>query len=193
VRSKAAAQLLLKADYPHIFNVSGGIIAYEGGKAFGDEAFGMEFFVGGDFTDVFRMSYAMEEGLRQLYLLLEEMCEDDAVKQLLIRLAQFEEGHKAKIEALFPDVPGEEAVSSDTLEGGFDRRQILDHFQDRNVGSSEVIELGMMLETQAYDLYSRLAEKADSDKTKAFFLFMVDEEKQHLKYLSREYDRLLSG
>ena len=185
--------MLLKADYPHIFNMSGGIIAYEGGKAFGDEAFGMEFFVSGDFTDVFRMSYAMEEGLRQLYLLLEEMCEDDAVKQLLIRLAQFEEGHKAKIEALFPDVPGEEAVSSDTLEGGFDRRQILDHFQDRHVGSSEVIELGMMLETQAYDLYSRLAEKADSDKTKAFFLFMVDEEKQHLKYLSREYDRLLSG
>jgi len=192
VRSKAAAQLLLKADFQHIFNVSGGIIAYEGGKAFGDEAFGMEYFVSGDFTDVFRMSYAMEEGLQQLYLLLEEMCDDDAVKHLLDRLAKFEEGHKAKLETLFPDALGGEAVGSDALEGGFDRQQILDHFQARKVNSNEVIELGMMLETQACDLYSRLADKADSADTKEFFLFMVGEEKQHLKFLSKEYDRLLS-
>jgi rubrerythrin len=193
VRSKAAAQLLLKADFPKTFNMSGGIIAYEGGKAIGDEAFGMEFFVSGDFTDVFRMSYAMEEGLQQLYLLLEEMCDDEAVKLLLGRLAQFEEGHKVKLETMFPDVLDGEPVSSDALEGGFDRQQILDHFQARKVSSNEVIELGMMLETQAYDLYSRLAEKAESDETKKFFLFMVGEEKQHLKFLSREFDRLLSN
>lgn len=173
--------------------MSGGIRAYEGDKAFGDEAFGMEFFVRGDFTDVFRMSYAMEEGVQQLYLLLEEMCDDEAVKHLLDRLAQFEEGHKAKLETLFPDVLDGEAVSLDALEGGFDRQQILDHFQSREVSSKEVIELGMMLEIQACDLYSRLAEKAESDETKKFFLFMVGEEKQHLKFLSREFDRLLSG
>jgi len=172
--------------------VSGGIIAYEGGKAVGDEAFGMEFFVSGDFADVFRMSYAMEEGLQQLYLLLEEMCDDKDVKHLLDRLAKFEEGHKAKLEALFPDVLDEESVDSDSLEGGFDREQILGHFKTRKVSSNEIIELGMMLETQAYDLYSRLAEKADSDETKEFFLFMVGEEKQHLKFLSNEYDKLLS-
>ncbi|MCK5069869.1 MAG: sulfurtransferase, partial [Desulfocapsa sp.] len=75
--------------------MKGGIIAYDGGKAVGDEAFGMEFFVTGDFSDVFRMSYAMEEGLQQLYLILEDLCEDSEVKALLSRLAKFEEGHKA--------------------------------------------------------------------------------------------------
>ncbi len=193
MRSKAAAQLLLKANFPHIYNVTGGIIAYEGGKAVGDEAFGMEFFVSGDFTDVFRMSYAMEEGLQQLYLLLEEMCDEQDVKHLLGRLAKFEEGHKAKLAALFPDVLDGEPADSNTLEGGFDRQQILDHFQARKVRSDEVIELGMMLETQAYDLYSRLAEKADSAETKEFFLFMVSEEKHHLNFLSDEYDRVLSS
>jgi len=193
VRSKAAAQLLLKAGFPSIYNMKGGIIAFEGGKAVGDEAFGMDYFVSGEFSDVFRMSYAMEEGLQQLYLLLEEMCDESDVKHLLGRLAKFEEGHKAKLKTLFPDVLNGEHVSSDSLEGGFDKQQILNHFQARKVTSDDVIQLGMMLETQAFDLYSRLAAKADNDKTKEFFLFMVGEEKLHLKFLSDEYDKVLAG
>jgi len=183
--------LLRKADFQQIYNMKGGIIAYEGGKAVGDEAFGIEYFVSGDFSDVFRMSYAMEEGLQQLYLLLEEMCDERDVKHLLGRLAKFEEGHKAKMKALFPDDLTGEQVSSDSLEGGFDRQQLLNHFQARKVTSDDVIQLGMMLETQAFDLYSRLAAKADTDETKEFFLFMVGEEKQHLKFLSDEYDKVL--
>jgi sulfur-carrier protein adenylyltransferase/sulfurtransferase len=193
VRSKAAAQLLLKADFENIYNMKGGIIAYKGGKAVGDEAFGMDLFVGGEFSDVFRMSYAMEEGLQQLYLLLEEMCDEPEVKILLGRLAKFEEGHKAKLKALFPGVLDGQLVNSDSLEGGFDKQQVLSHFHGRKITGDEVIQLGMMLETQAYDLYSRLAEKADNSGNKEFFLFMVGEEKLHLKFLSDEYDKVLSN
>jgi len=184
--------LLLSANFPNIYNMSGGIIAYEGGKATGDEAFGMEFFVTGDFSDVFRMSYAMEEGLQQLYLVLKGLCDDGEVKLLLARLAKFEEGHKAKLKAMFPDILDDELSSGDHLEGGFDPQQVLDHCQKRNVTVSDIIQLGMMLETQAFDLYSRLARKADTVETKDFFLFMVGEEKLHLKFLSDEYDRILS-
>ncbi|WP_167320727.1 ferritin family protein [Desulfocapsa sulfexigens] len=177
---------------PHIYNMSGGIIAYNGGKAVGDEAFGMEFFVSGEFSDVFRMSYAMEEGLRQLYLTLKDLCEDKEVKDLLARLARFEEGHKAKLKALFPEVDekgGENDLN--TLEGGYNKQQLLDHFKSRVVAQNDVIQLGMMLETQAYDLYSRLAKKAENPESKEFFEFMVGEEKQHLVFLSNEYDKVL--
>lgn len=171
--------------------MKGGIISYDGGKAVGDEDFGMDFFVTGDFSDVFRMSYAMEEGLQQLYLILEDLCEDPEVKALLSRLAKFEEGHKAKLEAMFPDIENESNVTGNTLEGGFDKQQILDHFQSRIVVQNDVIQLGMMLETQAYDLYSRLAKKEEDVHAKEFFEFMVTEEKQHLSFLSTEYDRIL--
>jgi len=190
VRSKAAAQLLLADGFPHIYNMSGGIIAYDGGKAVGDENFGMEFFVTGNFSDVFRMSYAMEEGLQQLYLILEELCDDQEIKTLLARLAKFEEGHKAKLKSLFPDIAAEEQAGTDILEGGFDRQQIIDHFQSRIMDRDDVIQLGMMLETQAFDLYSRLAAKEENAESKAFFEFMVGEEKQHLHFLSNEYDRV---
>ncbi len=191
MRSKAAAQLLLAEDFSQIYNMSGGIIAYDGGKAVGDEVFGMEFFVSGDFSDVFRMSYAMEDGLQQLYLVLQEVCDNSEVKSLLERLAKFEDGHKAKLKTLFPSVGIDETVNLDTLEGGFNKQQILNHFNSRTATLEDIIHLGMMLETQAFDLYNRLAVKENNPESKEFFEFMANEERQHLGFLSKEYDRLL--
>ncbi len=191
VRSKAASQLLLGHNFPHIFNMTGGIIAYNGGKATGGPDFGMDLFVSGEFEDAFRMSYAMEEGLQQLYLVLVDLCDDEEVKALLDRLAIFEEGHKSKLKAKFPNVGQGEDCAPESLEGGFGKEQIVAHFQGRDFSVDAVIQLGMMLETQAFDLYFRLAEKADDPETEKFFKFMQTEEKQHLGFLSREYDRIL--
>ncbi len=191
MRSKAAAQLLLAEDFSQIYNMSGGIIAYDGGKAVGDEVFGMEFFVSGDFSDVFRMSYAMEDGLQQLYLVLQEVCGNSEVKSLLERLAKFEEGHKAKLKTLFPGVGIDETANLETLEGGVNKQQILDHFNSRTATLEDIIQLGMMLETQAFDLYNRLAVKENDPESKEFFEFMANEERAHLGFLSKEYDRLL--
>ncbi|MEN8199497.1 MAG: ferritin family protein [Thermodesulfobacteriota bacterium] len=191
MRSKAAAQLLLAQGYSNIFNMSGGIIAFDGGKAVGGEDFGMEFFVSGDFQDAFRMSYAMEEGLRQLYLALEETTEDEEARLLLAKLAKFEDGHKAKLKAMFPEAEECGEVAGDNLEGGFDRQQILDHFRSRIDNLHDILELGMMLETQAFDLYSRLSRKSEDSKSKELFDYLAEEEKLHLNFLSREYDKLL--
>jgi rhodanese-related sulfurtransferase/rubrerythrin len=193
VRSKAAAQVLLAADYPQVFNMSGGIIAYAGEhQASGDESLGMEFFVSGEFDDVFRMSYAMEHGLEQLYLILEKDCEDPKLSTLLLRLATFEKGHKAKLEALFPAVKQAQDSSVTTLEGGLDSTQILDHFSSQMTDWRSIIQLAIMLETQAFDLYSRLAKKEKEGEKRDFFVHMCLEEQQHLEFLSREYDSLLN-
>lgn len=192
VRSKAAAQLLLANGFPHTFNMSGGIIAYEGVKAVGGEEFGMEFFVSGEFRDASRMSYAMEEGLRQLYRMLSDLCSDREVKSLLLHLATLEEGHKAKLEEMFPEITNGREASTGTLEGGFYSQQILEHFRSRIHSQDDAIQLGMMLETQAFDLYSRLAKTEVSDEARAFYKDMCVEEKRHLDFLSAEYDRILS-
>ena len=193
MRSKAAAQLLQAEGFTDIYNMSGGIIAYEGGKAAGDEEQGMEYFVRENFDNVFQMSYAMEEGLKQLYLALEELVEDDEAKALLARLAKFEEGHKGKLRARFPEGGGDEVISTESLEGGFDKQQILDHFRDQITSLEDIIQLAMMLETQALDLYSRLSRKTEDEESKAFFQYMAKEEKQHLSFLSDEYDTLLAA
>lgn len=191
MRSKAAAQLLLAEDFTHIYNMSGGIIAYDGKKAVGDVDFGLEFFVSRDFVDVFRMGYAMEDGLQQLYLVLKEECTDDEIQSLLGRLAKFEEGHKAMLRELFPDVVPDENGVFEALEGGFSRKQILDHFSSGSASQEEILQLGIMLETQAFDLYNRLATKENDPESKGFFKLMANEERHHIIFLSKEYDRLL--
>lgn len=175
--------------------MTGGIIAYEGGKAIGDEDFGLDFFGSEDFSDVFRMSYAMEDGLQQLYLKLEELCGDESVKLLLARLAKFEEGHKVKLKSMFPDIANNEKnekTKSADIEGGLSRQQILDNFKTDTITVDDIIHLGMTVEAQALDLYSRLSAQAGTEETREFFLFMVEEEKQHLKFLSAEYDKILT-
>ena len=43
-----------------------------------------------------------------------------------------------------------------------------------------VLELAMMIETQALDLYLRFADKTLNEKTKKALLVIADEEKAHL-------------
>lgn len=192
VRSKAAAQLLLGSDYSQVFNMSGGIIAYSGDtKAKGGETIGMELFVPGEFIDVFRLGYAMEHGLEQLYSVLAKNSTNDKLRELLLRLAAFEKGHKAKLVALFPQMATQQEPSLDMLEGGFSTQQVLDHFHDQLHDSDAIIQLAMMFETQAFDLYSRLARQEPEGERKDFFESMCLEEKQHLSFLSMEYDNIL--
>ncbi len=47
----------------------------------------------------------------------------------------------------------------------------------------DVIDLAMMLETQALDLYLRFAEKDTNPKIKMVLLRIADEEKEHLSAL----------
>lgn len=175
--------------FTNIYNVSGGIISYNGGKAFGAEDFGLEYFVQGDFADAFQMSYAMEEGLRQLYLAMEKLVDGKEEKELLRRLAQFEEGHKERLKAMFPVTPGDEETAGTVLEGGFDKQQMLEYFQQQTGSMKDIIQLGMMLETQALDLYSRLSRQTEDKDSRELFEYMTKEEMGHLRFLSKEFDK----
>ena len=190
MRSRAAAGLLHSEGFTNIHNMSGGMLSYDGGKALGGESFGMDHFLGQEFSDLFCMSYAMEEGLKQLYLALQECTEDVSTIELLDRLASFEDGHKAKLLASFPGNDGGEPQDVSVLEGGFDKQQFLDHYREKLPEKRDMIELGMMLETQALDLYSRLSRETEDAASKELFTFLAREEKMHLQVLSREMDVL---
>jgi len=125
-----------------------------------------------------------------LYLALEEVAVEPKVKELLRRLARFEDAHKAKLLAVFPGNGVEEATDIQALEGGFDKQHFLDRFRSDPPDLREIIELGMMVETQALDLYSRLSRTAEDEESKALFVFLASEEKMHLKFLSSEMDSI---
>jgi rhodanese-related sulfurtransferase/rubrerythrin len=195
VRSKAASQLLQGQGFKEVYNISGGIRAWNGTRAGGREDIGMEFFTASEYTDIFKMAYAMEEGLKQLYLGLVELVDSEEEKELLRKMAAFEDRHKVALVNGFlpegdeiPDISG-----MDVMEGGMNQKQIMAHFAPHLHDMEDIINLGMLLEAQAFDLYSRLGRQEKDPQKLKLFSHLAEEEKIHLNYLVRKLDQLLEG
>lgn len=90
--------------------------------------------------------------------------------------------------------PEEFSGSDETgiVEGGLDRQQIMAHFGPQLESMEGILQLGMMLEAQALDLYTRLARKSEVGKSRELFHFLAKEEGRHLSYLAEKLDALLA-
>lgn len=193
VRSKAACQLLQGQGFKEVYNVSGGIKAWNGTRAGGSEEIGMEFFTASEYSDIFKMAYAMEEGLKQLYLGMVPLVDGDEEKALLHKMAAFEDRHKVGLVNGFLPVEGEipDVSDMDVIEGGMDRGQIMAHFGPHLHDMEDIFDLAMLLEAQAYDLYSRLSRQEKDPQKVQLFSHLAEEEKIHMNYLARKLDQLL--
>lgn len=195
-RSKVAAQLLAGLGFATVYNMAGGIKAWQGGQATGPESAGLEFFTGREeFADGVSLAYAMEEGLQDLYRSLAARAA--AVDQkLYARLMGFEDQHKARLLAEYRRLNGPEAMPSRgegrVVEGGGRAEGLLAQMEARLQGKPEILAFAMALETQALDLYSRLARKSEHQEVRGLFLRLAAEEKTHLAWLADALDLVLS-
>jgi len=195
-RSKAAAQLLAGKDFASVYNMAGGIKAWQGGQARGPEEAGLEFFTGQEeYEDGVSLAYAMEDGLQEFYRLMADRAEDEAERQLYSRLMGFEDAHKGRLLAEYRQVHGVDAMPgkgvAGVMEGGSRVEDFLVQVEGHLSGKRDILELAMALETQALDLYSRMAQKSAQQEVRAFFLRLADEEKTHLAYLAEALDKML--
>ena len=196
-RSKAAAQFLSGKDFAYVYNMAGGIKAWQGVKAKGPEEAGLEFFTGQEeYEDGVSLAYAMEDGLQVFYQILAARGQDDEEKRLYARLAGFEDRHKARLLAEYRQTHGPESMPdkgvAGIMEGGSRTKNFLAQVEGHLHGKRDILELAMALEIQALDLYSRMAQKSEKMETRALFLQLADEEKVHLSYLADEMDKVLS-
>jgi len=188
VRSQTACSILTRLGCERIYNMEGGIIAYDGEQAEGNVDSGLEYFINSDFNSAYDLVMQMEAGLKFFYVTLAERAVEDE-KQLLLNMARFEDGHMHKLCQQF----GKKASDSElnVMEGGLDQEQMLVYFGAQLNSRENILQLGMKLEAQAFDFYCRLARRHRGEETESFFLKMADDEQQHLLKLSRELDNLL--
>ena len=71
------------------------------------------------------------------------------------------------------------------LEGGFDMAEFMEQNEPILQTVPNVIDLAMMLETQALDLYLRFAAKSTNAEAKEVLFQIAQEEKGHLAALGR--------
>ncbi|MFT5698830.1 MAG: rhodanese-related sulfurtransferase/rubrerythrin [Desulforhopalus sp.] len=194
VRSKAGCQILRDNNFTEVLNLSGGILQWNGATAFGGEDFGIDFFIQGTYADGFEIAYHLEHGLQQFYLVLAENAESKHTETLLKKLAQMEEGHMSLLIAQSKNAGLQMNTSTQVtgvIEGGLSLIQLQTAFGDNLKTEESVIQLAMMFEAQAWDLYSRLSRQSAKSAEQTFYLKMASEEQKHLDKLSIELDNLL--
>ncbi|MGB5158736.1 MAG: rhodanese-like domain-containing protein [Desulfobacterales bacterium] len=200
-RSRAASQLISGKGFNEVYNLAGGIKAWNNPKATGPVEEGLELvgdlFTGKEeYSDAFHLAYAMEKGLRLFYFGLADKEQDESHKQLFNRLAGFENKHMLRLVEEYQADTGnksdsniEDFATGNMPEGVMEGGSVTKFLQKADPGFdrlSSIIDFAMSLEAQALDLYSRLAKNSDKIRVHDFFLRLADEEKTHLNYLAKE-------
>jgi rubrerythrin len=189
--------LLTGRGFRKVYNVRGGMEAWNGRIAQGPVEFGVGLIPSGSGpADIVRVAYGMEMTLGSFYKTMARRVADQDVRDLMKRLAAIEDKHKLQVIGALADVARIELdpadlevdVSVTIMEGGL----AVERFMQANEPFVQTIpgllEIAMMLETQSLDLYRRLADHVESALGKEILLRISDEEKEHLAALGRMMD-----
>jgi len=190
-------QLLAGQGFKEVYNLKGGIKAWLGQTATGPQEMGMVFLTGEETpTDIITLAYGMEEGLRTFYLSMAESKEETEVVGVLSKLAEIEERHKERLFNLYVNIDQgnidkaqfEKSILPKVMEGGFTTEEFLEQNGPALQTVMDVLNMAMMLETQALDLYLRYSQKTEDKESRTVLHNMADEEKAHLATLGRLMD-----
>jgi rhodanese-related sulfurtransferase/rubrerythrin len=200
-RSRMAAQLLANQDFRKVYYVEGGMEAWEGPAAEGPREFHLQFIKGDEAVqEVIALSYKMERGLRTFHETVKSKAKDPELVELLGHLIKAEESHMKRLLAVSvkwgmdPDEVQtfEENLEATVMEGGIDMRSFLVKNESFLQSVAGVIDVAMMVETQALDLYLRMAAESNDAATKEVLFEIAEEEKAHLRALGRVLEDHLS-
>lgn len=200
-RSRAASQWLTENGFKEVYDISSNIMSWLGIQLQGEYHYDLNLIkTDVDFKNAYSLAYAMEEGLQQFYVALEKAETDKSRKAVYRQLAGFEDLHKENLKQGFEAAEGATFDAQDALntqgnviEGGESHRMSPFEVTKHMKSTQDIYSLSLAIEAQSYDLYVRLAGKAENEKSKQLFLEMADEEKTHLKYISKELTKHLQS
>ena len=141
--------------------------------------------------DMLRLAYGMEMALGRFYGAMRDGTSHDEGARLFSRLAHMEERHKNHIFELYHETtlaPVEQSTleaeaTTDLMEGGFEIDRFMADNRDHLETISDILNIAMMIETQALDLYMRFAQASGNERTQTVLFSIADEDKTHLSAL----------
>jgi sulfur-carrier protein adenylyltransferase/sulfurtransferase len=189
-----AAQFLSGRGFEEVYNLTGGMRAWNGFKAKGPVELNLDLITGEESpAQMIAIAYGLEEALEKFYLKVIERVNDQAVTALLKMLWAVEERHKRLFREHYQrlkttegqELPVSEDPSDQIIEGGFRFSEFLKQNEESLQDSIGVLDLAMMIETQALDLYLRFGQKTTLRSTQEILFQIADEEKAHLSALGK--------
>ena len=191
--------MLSGKGFEKVFNVSGGIKAWQAQTAIGPQDLGLDLFSDSEEPlDVLKVAYSLEQGLREFYLKMEKKAENAKIKDLFAKLSEIEIKHQMSIYIAYNDISTQEIgkdefekmVEIKALEGGLSTDEYLKLFGSDLTSEIHVISLAMSIEAQALDLYQRLSLKITNRQSRDIVNQIASEEKAHLASLGQLMESL---
>ena len=191
-RSRVAAQVLSGKGFRKVYNLTGGIKAWEGQSAYGTQDKGLNLFTGNETPEESLMvAYSLEAGLEDFYLKAISKVSHAEAKALFQKLSEIEVKHQDRIFDHYLKLSGkavtrqefEKNLINGVIEGGMTTEEYIAMFNMDWNSTLEIIDLAMSIEAQAFDLYMRAADQSKNSEAKQAMLSIADEERAHMKRL----------
>jgi len=198
-RSRVAAQMLAGQGFKNIYNLAGGIKAFDGATAVGSKDLGLALFAGRESgPEALLVAFGLETGLKDFYATREAAAENPEVKSLFGKLGSIEVKHQERIVAEYNRLTGRSAgladletqTSGSAMEGGLTTEEYLQLFNPDLDSVIDIAAIAMSIEGQALDLYMRAAAASGDEEGRRMLMQMADEEKNHLALLGDLVDKL---
>jgi rhodanese-related sulfurtransferase/rubrerythrin len=197
-RSRVAAQMLSGEGFKKVYNLSGGIKAWNGNTAQGPVDQGLQLFSGRESVEeVLTVAFSLEKGLMHFYQQMRTRMTVKSVQDLFHQLVSIEINHQNRLLREYNRITGKsftnltfdsEIVS--VMEGGLSTEEYLQRFNADPDSPSEVVGLAMSIEAQALDLYHRAAENARDQACRDVLRQIAVEEQEHLKLLGELFEKM---
>ncbi len=185
--------------FTRIYNLSGGIKAWNSEVAVGPPELGLELFDGAESAEqTIIVGYGLEQGLREFYLDMQQNVDDKEAKELFQMLADIELLHQKQLLKLYDQVTGtsmpedtfEKEKVQPAMEGGLTTAQYLERFSPDLESKLDILSLAISIEAQALDLYQRAADKADQEDVSSILRHIANEERTHINKLTQYLDAM---
>lgn len=192
--SRASAWAAQALGLPHVFNLVGGFLGWNGDSLV-DFPRLAPFETNGSLESLLRTALQLEKGTERFYEHLASQFEagpvGDAVKRLLAAEAAHAEAVYDQLADLTPAEPRDFAAAyaalPDTiLENGLPLPQVVDQARKlAGYGELALLELALEIELTAYDLYKNLATAASTSDARQRFDDLAQQEKGHAELILR--------
>ncbi len=190
--------MLSGRGFKKIYNLSGGIKAWDKEVAVGPEDSGMYLF-SAEATpeDAIVTGFGLEMGLRDFYLSMKSSVASKNAQDIFDKLADVEIVHQKQLVELYASLTGEamtleefqKKIADPAMEGGLTTEQYLQRYNLDTESELEVLSLAMAIEVQALDLYLRAAGNSKEAATRDTFFKIAEEERSHIARLGQHIDQ----
>ena len=198
-RSRSGVGILIGAGLENVYNMEGGILAYNGLVAAGPPEAGVFCFPENMTPEqLIAMAWYIEDGSQRYLDAVKDIAQDQDIKDAFISFTDHKIAHKQSLSQLFQKISGQ-SVGDDfptsvlqrpplkVMAGCVSVPEAINWSKDKEI--ADILDLLIGLEANTFDLYLKLGRQVESDRARSVFMELSEEEVRHLKQLASIFEK----